>query len=246
MFRSNGILKLHCPICSAFPSGVLTTSDCKQVCIALVVSRCGMPVGYEVFAGNTADVDAVQAEEETETFILCRSRDRKEKDRAIIKRAADEIAQRLTTMQALGRLLGQNTRAAHLFEVNVLTKDEEATTGKKKIKGKEFARIQWARITAKSDWHELSDGCYLLRSNVSEWSGEQRWKAYIQLTEAENAFRIHKSDLSLRPVWHQKEDRVRAHIFCLFFVLCAMENAWAEVSAGRFGRRAASRTFGTA
>lgn len=292
-------------------------SDCKQVCIALVVSRCGMPVGYEVFAGNTADVttvqdivemmerrygksdriwvmdrgmtsednleflrqenrryiigtpksmlkkfeqellkenwttirdgievklcklpsesdanvDAVQAEEVTETFILCRSRDRKEKDKAIIKRAADKIAQRLTTMQArcekqnrdrlivsreIGRLLGQNTRAAHLFEVNVLAKEEEGTTGKKKIKGKEFARIQWARITAKSDWHELSDGCYLLRSNVSEWSGEQLWKAYIQLTEAENAFRIHKSDLSLRPVWHQKEDRVRAHIFVCF------------------------------
>lgn len=153
----------------------------------------------------------------------------------IIKRAADKIAQRLTTMQAycekqnrdrltvsreIGRLLGQNTRAAHLFEVNVLAKEEEATTGKKTIKGKEFVRIQWARITAKSDWHELSDGCYLLRSNVSEWSGEQLWKAYIHLTEAENAFRIHKSDLSLRPVWHQKEDRVRAHILYVFCPMC--------------------------
>lgn len=281
--------------------------DCKQVCIALVVSRCGMPVGYEVFAGNTADVTTVKGivelmekrygksdriwvmdrgmtsednlaflrqenrryiigtpksmlkkfeqellkedwttirdgievklckmppevdfeptDEVTETFILCRSRDRKEKDQAIIRRAADRIAERLASMQArcekqnrdplivsreIGRLLGQNTRASHLFEVNVLKKDTQAK------KGKDFALVEWKRIQPATDWHELSDGCYLLRSNVSDWSDEQLWKAYIQLTEAENAFRIHKSDLSLRPVWHQKEDRVRAHIFVCF------------------------------
>lgn len=275
--------------------------DCKQVCIALVVSRCGMPVGYEVFAGNTADVTTVKGivelmesrygksdriwvmdrgmtseanleflrqenrryiigtpksmlkkfEQEllkedwstirdgievklcklpkeddsdvsadiTETFILCRSRDRKEKDKAIVKRAADKIAERLEAMKArcekqnrdpltvsreIGRLLGQNTRASHLFEVKVLKKDER------------FASIEWTRIKPVTDWHELSDGCYLLRSNVSDWTEEQLWKAYIQLTEAENAFRIHKTDLSLRPVWHQKEDRVRAHILVCF------------------------------
>jgi transposase len=275
--------------------------DCKQVCIALVVSRCGMPVGYEVFAGNTADVTTVEgivelmesrygksdriwvmdrgmtsednleflrqenrryiigtpksmlkkfeqellledwstirdgievklcklpkeddseiSDDVTETFILCRSRDRKEKDKAIVKRAADKIAERLDAMKArcekqnrdplivsreIGRLLGQNTRAAHLFEVKVQKKDER------------FAAIEWTRIKPATDWHELSDGCYLLRTNVSDWTDEQLWKAYIQLTEAENAFRIHKSDLSLRPVWHQKEDRVRAHILVCF------------------------------
>lgn len=276
-------------------------SDCKQVCIALVVTRCGMPLGYEVFAGNTADVTTVKgivemmekrygksdriwvmdrgmtsednlkflrqenrryiigtnkallkkfeqdllkedwntirdgievklckmpkeedsdsADEVTETFILCRSRDRKEKDKAIVQRAADKIAERLTSMKArcekqnrdqlivsreIGRLLGQNTRASHLFDVKVLTKD------------KKFALIEWKRIKPATDWHELSDGCYLLRTNVTDWSDEDLWKAYIQLTEAENAFRIQKSDLSIRPVWHQKEDRVRSHIFVCF------------------------------
>jgi len=276
-------------------------SDCKQVCIALVVTRCGMPLGYEVFAGNTADVTTVKGivemmekrygksdriwvmdrgmtsednlkflrqenrryiigtnkallkkfeqellkadwttirdgievklckmpkdedsdstDEVTETFILCRSRDRKEKDKAIVKRAADKIAERLTSMKArcekqnrdqlivsreIGRLLGQNTRASHLFEVKVLIKD------------KKFALIEWQRIKPATDWHELSDGCYLLRTNVTDWSDEELWKAYIQLTEAENAFRIQKSDLSIRPVWHQKEERVRAHIFVCF------------------------------
>jgi transposase len=178
--------------------------------------------------------------EVTETFILCRSRDRIEKDKAIVKRAADKIQERLIAMQSrcekqnrdqlilsreIGRLLGQNTRAAHLFEVNVLNKEEppksetkSKTSNKKnnKKRSKQYAKIQWERVKKVSDWHELSDGCYLLRSNVSDWSEDDLWKAYIQLTEAENAFRIHKTDLSLRPVWHQKEDRVRAHILVCF------------------------------
>ena len=61
----------------------------------------------------------------------------------------------------------------------------------------------------------------MLRSNVSDWSDEDLWRAYIQLTEAEAAFRIQKSDLSIRPVWHQKQERVLAHILVCFlaFVL---------------------------
>ena len=123
-------------------------------------------------------------DEESETFILCRSRDRKEKDKAIVQRAADKIAERLASMitrcekqnrdqpiasREIGRLLVQNTRASHLFEAKVL------------IKVKKFALIEWQRIKPASDWHELSDGCYLLRTNVTDWSDEEFWKAYIQL-----------------------------------------------------------------
>jgi transposase len=282
-------------------------NDCKQVCIAMVVSRCGLPLGYEVFSGNTVDVTTVKqivetmerrygksdriwvmdrgmtsednleflreenrryiigtpksmlkkfeqellqedwttiregievklcklpqeehieaTKEVTETFILCRSQDRRKKDQAIVKRAADKIAARLDAMKArcekqnrdplivsreIGRLLGQNRQAAHLFEVKVLKKEAESNLTQ------EFAAIEWQPIKPATDWHELSDGCYLLRSNVSDWSEEELWKAYVQLTEAESAFRIHKSDLSLRPVWHQKADRVLAHIFVCF------------------------------
>ena len=56
----------------------------------------------------------------------------------------------------------------------------------------------------------------MLRSNIRDWTPQELWKAYIQLTEAEEAFRIHKSDLSIRPIWHQKEERVRAHILVCF------------------------------
>jgi transposase len=268
-------------------------SDCKQVCIALVVSRCGMPLGYELFAGNTIDVTTVEtivttmesrygrsqrvwvmdrgmiSEENieflkagerryivgtpkpllrrfeaellasdwrkiqagvevkvcaapdggAETFILCRSRDRAEKDLAIIRRFEARIEQRLQAMaercarqhrdpqrveREVGRLLGQNTRAARLFEVTVTTAGEGG------------AQLTWRKIGDRREWATLSAGCYLLRSNVTDWSDEELWRAYMQLTEAEAAFRIHKSDLSLRPIWHQKEDRVRAHILVCF------------------------------
>ena len=71
------------------------------------------------------------------------------------------------------------------------------------------------RITynaAFDDWAELSEGAYLLRSNLTDWSDQQLWKTCIQLTQAEAAFRIHKDQLKVRPIWHQREDRVQAHI----------------------------------
>jgi len=266
--------------------------DCKQVCIGLVVSKCGMPLGYEVFAGNRTDVTTLQEIVETmerrygradriwvgdrgmvsadniaflkqsgrryivgtpksmlkqferellaedwrsirdglevklclspdgeETFVLCRSRDRREKEKAMhdrFERRIEEGLQRiaaacekqrqkpLVIAQRLGRLMGQNSRAAGLFHTEVKT----LADGR--------ASLHWEKIEPWRDWAALSEGCYLLRSNVTDWSDEELWKAYIQLTEAEAAFRIHKSDLGLRPIWHQKEKRVLAHILVCF------------------------------
>ena len=71
-------------------------------------------------------------------------------------------------------------------------------------------------------------GTYVLRTNVSDWSSEELWRTYIQLTEVEAAFRIHKSDLSIRPVWHQKAERVQAHILVCFlgYVLWKTLEQW--------------------
>jgi hypothetical protein len=109
----------------------------------------------------------------------------------------------------VGRLLGQNTRAAGLFDIQVRPAENGAAT------------IEWKKVETWRAWAQLSEGSYVLRTNVSGWSDEDLWRAYIQLTDAETAFRIQKSDLSLRPVWHQKEDRVLAHILVYFlaFVL---------------------------
>ena len=59
-------------------------------------------------------------------------------------------------------------------------------------------------------------GMLLLRSNVMGWTDEQLWRTYIQLCQALAAFRVEKSELSIRPVWHHREDRVKAHIFVCF------------------------------
>ncbi|MFN9459266.1 MAG: hypothetical protein ACK6D7_18085, partial [Acidobacteriota bacterium] len=104
----------------------------------------------------------------------------------------------------VGQLLGRNTRAAGLFEARVVDQ------------GNGYVALTWTKRDDWRQWSRLSEGCSLLRSNVTDWSPEELWRAYIQLTEAEAAFRIQKSDLQLRPVWHQKRERVEAHILVCF------------------------------
>ena len=84
----------------------------------------------------------------------------------------------------------------------------------KEVNGR--VEVVWSKVDAWREWSNLSEGCYLLRSNITDWSAEDLWKAYIQLTQAEAAFRIAKSDLSIRPIWHQKKERVQAHILVCF------------------------------
>ena len=76
--------------------------------------------------------------------------------------------------------------------------------------------ITWTRNGRWSDWTALSEGCYLLRTNLTESDPATLWKQYIQLTEAEWAFRIEKDELNIRPIWHHKADRVKAHILVCF------------------------------
>jgi transposase len=89
--------------------------------------------------------------------------------------------------------------------------------------------------------HSGVDSAYLLRSNIGDWSDAQLWKAYIQLTQAEAAFRVHKDQLNVRPIWHQREDRVQAHILVCFlaFVLWKSLEMWQS----RSGLGSAPRTI---
>ena len=87
-------------------------------------------------------------------------------------------------------------------------------SGPEKSQG--FAKFRWQKVDRWREWAQLSEGCYVLRSNVRDWSPEELWRAYMQLTEAEAAFRIQKTDLELRPIWHQKQERVQAHILVCF------------------------------
>jgi len=154
-----------------------------------------------------------------EVFILCRSEDRRLKEKAIHEKFENRIVDGLTKVAAscakakrreavvqrsVGALLAKNSRAARLFRVHVKPRDGGGCD------------VSWEKVEAHREWSELSEGCYLLRTNITDWSAEDLWKAYIQLTEAETAFRIHKSDLQLRPIWHQKKERVQAHILVCF------------------------------
>jgi transposase len=285
--------------------------DCKQVCIALVVTREGMPLGYEVFAGNRVDVTTVEeiveamearygianrvwvmdrgmssaenvawlqqtkrryligapkselkkwsrelaeakdwrtvrggveaklctGPEGQETFLLCRSADRREKEKAMHARFSKRIEERLQTLghrlersrtrldreaigRQIGRLLERNSRAAGRYEIRV-EDDASRPSG---------LRLVWSAKPQWDEWAQHSEGAYVLRTNVHEWSEQELWRTYVQLTEAEAAFRIHKTDLSIRPIWHQKAERVQAHILVCFlaYVLWKTLEQWQQ------------------
>jgi transposase len=165
-----------------------------------------------------------------ETFILCRSADRASKEQAMRERFVARIVAGLRKIRAacrrrrcaagtiersVGRLLGQNPRAARLFRVQV----EEGPDG---------ARVRWSRRRAAGAWAQASQGCYVLRSNVADWDAEELWRAYMHLTDAEAAFRVQKTDLCIRPVWHQTAGRVQAHLLVCFlaYVLRKTLEGW--------------------
>ncbi len=89
-------------------------------------------------------------------------------------------------------------------------------------------RLVWSAKPEWDDWATHTEGCYVLRTNISDWDAEMLWRTYIQLSEAEAAFRIHKSELSIRPIWHQRTDRVQAHILVCFlaYVLWKTLEQW--------------------
>ena len=284
--------------------------DCKQVCIALVVTFDGFPLGFEVFAGNTHDSRTLQTivatmearhgllgrvwiadrgmasaanlawlretgrryiigapkselkkfgfelarsdgwhtvqegvevklarhPETNETIILCRSEDRRSKEQAMHDKFSRRIETALVRLAAriarsknrldpavvnrqIGRILQQNQRAAARFAITL--EPDGCPAG---------FRLVVAHKASFDHWAALSEGAYLLRSNIRDWTDQQLWKAYIQLTQAEAAFRIQKHQLNVRPIWHQREERVQAHILVCFlaFVLWKSLEMWQQ------------------
>ena len=108
----------------------------------------------------------------------------------------------------LGRLQGQYWRASGAFDVRITSRTDE--------RGRNRLSVAWSRNPRWGEWTALSEGCYLLRTTLTDTDPATLWKRYIQLTEAEWAFRFEKDELEIRPVWHQREDRVKAHILVCF------------------------------
>ena len=143
--------------------------DCVQVNIALVVTREGMPLGYEIFPGNTR-IDTALASLERRI-----QKSKQPLDRGVIERQ-------------IGRLLERNSRAAGGFSI-AITADDSHPSGLRKTR---TYRPEWAT------WARITEGVYILRTNITDWTDAALWQTYIQLTEAEAAFRVHKSDLALQ------------------------------------------------
>jgi len=123
----------------------------------------------------------------------------------------------------IGRLLASNSRAARLFRAEVR---ERAGGG---------CELVWEKVAAWQEWATLSEGCYMLRSNITNWDAAELWQAYMGLTEAEAAFRIQKDDLRIRPIWHQKGDRVLSHILVCFLAYVLWKTLAQMVRAAGLG-----------
>src|SRR6202049_2820888 len=154
-----------------------------------------------------------------ETYILCRTAGRKEKEKAIRERfstrmevalealkksiASGRLKDRYKMERRLGRIQARHSQVNDLFEVTL--RDTPAGV-----------RLQWEMKKDREAWRDLREGAYMLRTNLQADSAEQMWAMYMQLTEAEASFRALKSELSIRPLFHQKESRVKAHVLVAF------------------------------
>ena len=275
-------------------------ADCKQVCIGLVCTPEGLPLNFEVFAGNRADVTTVVemvqkmeerfgkaqrvwvmdrgmvsednismlrerqahylvgtpksqlrayevelAEKENwtdvqpgvearlvahpdgngqERYVLCRSKARGAKERAMLERQMSALTEELLKIDAslrrrptpevgpverrIGRWMGRYPAAARWLKAD-LVRDEEGTA----------TALELSCPVKEGEHPTLTKGAYLLRTNCTETDPAKLWRWYMQLTQAEAAFRTAKSDIGLRPVFHQKTERVEAHLLVCFLSL---------------------------
>jgi transposase len=168
---------------------------------------------------SEVEVKKVAIPQGEETFILCRTSGRKEKEKAIRNRFSnrmEDALQRLAKTIETGRLKDRNKmerrlgriQASHpqvndLYEVAV--RDTPAGVG-----------LHWAIKEDRKIWRGLREGAYMLRTNLPAGTAEELWSRYMQLTEAEASFRALKSELSIRPLFHQLEPRVKAHVLVAF------------------------------
>jgi transposase len=165
------------------------------------------------------EVKKVAIPQGEETYILCRTAGRKEKEKAIrnrfstrmedaLKRLAasiekDRLKDRHKMERRLGRIQASHPQVSDLYDVALRDKPEGV-------------RLHWSIKEDRKAWRSLREGAYMLRTNLQAGTAEELWSRYMQLTEAEASFRALKSELSIRPLFHQLESRVKAHVMVAF------------------------------
>jgi transposase len=165
------------------------------------------------------EVKQVAVPQGEETYILCRTTGRKEKEKAIRKRFSTrmELAlQRLQKTIAAGRLKDRNKMERRLGKIQARHSQVNDLFDVALQDTPEGLRLVWEIKKERKTWRDLREGTYMLRTNLQAESAEQLWSKYMQLTEVEASFRALKSELSIRPLFHQKEPRVKAHVMVAF------------------------------
>lgn len=173
----------------------------------------------------TAVRDSVQAkliEQDGELYVLARSGARRDKEQAmrrrrlrkLVKRLKELRQQKLTRDQLLIKL-GVAKREAgpgvcRIMDIQLPKKDEAVTP-------ETFSfRLNWQKLRQA----RRREGSYILRSNLTGSDPAQLWTLYLQLVEVEQAFKELKDDLMIRPIYHQTDERIEAHIFVAFIAYC--------------------------
>lgn len=174
--------------------------------------------GWEKVRDNV-EVKLLPASAGGETYILCRSTARQGKEKAIRSRFSQRMEKALLALQKrvsagqlrdrnklerrVGAIQARHPQVADLYELEVVENEGRL-------------RLNWKLRPERSSWQQAREGAYLLRTNLSSTDPKQLWKSYIQLTEAEAAFRALKSELAVRPIFHQLEHRTKAHVLVAF------------------------------
>jgi transposase len=165
------------------------------------------------------EVKKVAIPQGEETYILCRTAARKEKEKAIRNRFSarmENALQRLTKTIETGRLKDRNKMERRLGRIQASHPQVNDLYDVALRDTPEGIRLQWSIKEDRKLWRRLREGAYMLRTNLPAGPAEELWSRYMQLTEAEASFRALKSELSIRPLFHQLEPRVKAHVMVAF------------------------------
>ena len=165
------------------------------------------------------EVKKVPIPQGEETYILCRTAGRQEKERAIRRRFSarmEDALQRLAKSIETGRLKDRHKMERRLGRIQASHPQVSDLYELALRDTRDGVRLQWSIKAERQLWHGLREGAYMLRTNLQAGSAEELWSQYMQLTEAEASFRALKSELSIRPLFHQLEPRVKAHVMVAF------------------------------
>jgi transposase len=165
------------------------------------------------------EVKKVAIPQGEETYILCRTSGRKEKEKAIRNRFSNSMETALKGLEKTiitGRLKDRNKMERRLGKIQARHPQVNDLYDLALRDTAEGVRLFWQIKEDRQNWRESREGAYLLRTNLQAETAQELWSKYMQLTEAEASFRALKSELSVRPLFHQLEPRVKAHVMVAF------------------------------